>query len=328
MTKRVAVIGAGLTGLSCARVLRQAGFYVEIFERDRIIGGRMATSRLGTISYDHGCQYITARNDSFKGYLKELVETGYAKDWHPTVAGANGQNATNGSSWFVGTPGMSSIVRPLAEGIRIHNGFTVHTIERSEAGWSIWFDDQSCVGPFSAIAITAPAAESRLLLGPMTEMAEPLSRVRMSPVWALALTFDDKVFPDQDVFSDMSELIRWVSRNTSKPGRRDKGETVIVHASPAWSRETMDEDPAVIAEELLSEVGRVLDLPPISPTRATAHLWKNGLVETSLGESYLFSSDHMVGVAGDWCLGRLAEHAFMSGTGLGRAISGAMHCAA
>jgi renalase len=34
----------------------------------------------------------------------------------------------------------------------------------------------------------------------------------------------------------------------------------------------------------------------------------------------LFSTEHLVGVAGDWCLGRLAEHAFESGTLLGRAI--------
>ena len=147
----------------------------------------------------------------------------------------------------------------------------------------------------------------------------------MSPVGSLAVTFDERVFPDQDVFSDMSELIRWISRNSSKPGRRSKGETIIIHASPAWSRETMDEDPAVIAEDLLNEVGRVLELPPVRPTNATAHLWKHGLVENSLGESYIFSSADMVGVAGDWCLGRLSEHAFMSGTGLGRAIVSAVH---
>jgi renalase len=52
----------------------------------------------------------------------------------------------------------------------------------------------------------------------------------------------------------------------------------------------------------------------------TAHLWKYGLVDHSLGESFVFSSDHNVGIAGDWCLGRLAEHAFESGTGLARAI--------
>ena len=56
----------------------------------------------------------------------------------------------------------------------------------------------------------------------------------------------------------------------------------------------------------------------------TAYLWKHGLVDQSLGESYVFSSQHNVGAAGDWCLGRLAEHAFDSGSGLGRAIVAAL----
>ena len=69
-----------------------------------------------------------------------------------------------------------------------------------------------------------------------------------------------------------------------------------------------------------NEVCNVLSLPPTRPAQLSAHLWRQGLVDHSLGETFLFSSDHMVGIAGDWCLGRLAEHAFESGTRLGRAI--------
>ena len=74
--KRTAVIGAGVAGLACARVLRRAGCYVEMFEQDRIIGGRMATTRLGLTPFDHGAQYITARSPAFKTYLDELVAAG------------------------------------------------------------------------------------------------------------------------------------------------------------------------------------------------------------------------------------------------------------
>lgn len=56
------------------------------------------------------------------------------------------------------------------------------------------------------------------------------------------------------------------------------------------------------------------------PSRKSAHLWRHGLVEQALGESYVYSQEYRVGAAGDWCLGRLAEHAFESATGLARAI--------
>jgi renalase len=52
----------------------------------------------------------------------------------------------------------------------------------------------------------------------------------------------------------------------------------------------------------------------------TAHLWRYGLVEQPLGETYIYSSQSDVGVAGDWCLARLSEHAFESGAVLGRAV--------
>jgi renalase len=56
----------------------------------------------------------------------------------------------------------------------------------------------------------------------------------------------------------------------------------------------------------------------------SAHLWKHGLVEKPLGETYLFSTEHKIGAAGDWCRGRLAKQAFDSGAGLGRAMVDAL----
>ena len=79
-----------------------------------------------------------------------------------------------------------------------------------------------------------------------------------------------------------------------------------------------------VAEELWAEVSHLLNLPPVRPLQMVAHLWRYGLVDTPLGETYMFTREHMVGVAGDWCRGRLAEHAFESGLMLGRAITEAL----
>jgi renalase len=306
VTKRAAVIGAGLAGLSCARTLRRAGFFVEVFEQDRMIGGRMATTRLGMETFDHGAQYVTARSKEFKDYLDEVTGLGYAARWNPRARLNGEEGAGQMLPWYVGTPGMASIVRPLAESVRIHTGRKVHTLDHKEKGWHVWFEDETSVGPFHAVAVTVPAAQARLLLGRVEEISQPLARVRM--------------MPDQDVFSDMSEVIRWIGRNNTKPGRSRGGESIVIHASPSWSRQSEDAEPELIAEDLWGEVSHVLGLPPVRPVRMMAHLWQHGLVDQSLGETYIYSRDHKVGVAGDWCLGRLAEHAFESGNRLGRAI--------
>lgn len=308
-----------MAGLSCARVMRQAGFYVDVFERDRIIGGRMATARIGMATFDHGAQYLTARGTVFRSYLDELTGVGYAARWMPRSH--DGTESGQMHPWYVGTPGMSMVVRPLAESVRIHTNRNVHTIDNRGSALKIWFDDETSAGPYSAIAVAVPAPAARLLLGNMDYFIRPMSKVRMSPCWALMVRFEDITLPDQDVFSDMSEVIRWVARNSSKPNRSARrGESIVVHASPTWSRETEDMEPDDVAEELWSELSQALELPPTRPKTMSAHLWRHGLVDDSLGETCMFSTEHRIGVAGDWCLGRLGEHAFESGNRVGRMI--------
>ena len=309
-----------MAGLSCARVLRRAGFFVEVFEQDRIIGGRMATTRVGLAAFDHGAQYITARATAFRTFIEELQASGYVARWIPRASKGGEAGAGQMMPWYVGTPGMSSIVRPLAESVRIHTSRRVHTIEKHEKGWHVWFEDETSVGPFAAVAVAVPAAQARLLLGRLDELADPLARVRMLPCWALMVRLEDVLLPDQDVFSDMSDTIRWIARNSTKPGRSSRGENLVIHASQNWSRELEDIEPDAVAEELWNEVSHLLRLPPVRPAVMTAHLWKHGIADQPLGETYIFSSDHRVGICGDWCRGRLAEHAFDSGTALGKAI--------
>lgn len=317
---KVAVIGAGLAGLSCARDLRRAGFFVEVFEQERVIGGRLSTARVGMESFDHGAQYLTARSSRFRSFIDEVAGLGYAARWTPRSQISGPEGGGQIMPWYVGTPGMASVVRPLTESLRIQTSRRVHTLERADKNWKVWFEDQTVVGPFAAVAVCVPAPEARLLLGRVGDMTQIMSRVRMAPCWSLMIQFEERVLPEQDVFSDMSETIRWIARNNTKPGRTKKGETIVIHASPSWSRETEDVDPDVVADELWSEASHALGLPPVRPNRKSAHLWRHGLVEVSLGETYLFSQEHNVGVAGDWCLGRLAEHAYESGTGLAKAI--------
>lgn len=321
MTHKVAVVGAGLAGLSCSSFLRRAGCFVEVFEQEKSLGGRATTARAGLVAFDAGAQYITARGDKFRAYINELVSTGYAARWDPKTTSGDAK-ALQLHTWYVGTPGMSSIVRPLAESVRVHMGKKVHTLRQTDKGWIIWFDDQTSVGPFAAVAVAVPAPAARLLLGHIEGMNETLSRVRMMPTWAVMVRLAERTLPDQDVYSDMSEVLRWIARNSSKPGRTVSGggETVVIHASPAWSRETEDVDPESVAQELWGEVSRQLSLPAVTPQHMSAHHWTHGLVDQALGESYIYSTHYKLGAAGDWCLGRLAEHAYESGQGLGKAI--------
>ncbi|MFU8831791.1 MAG: FAD-dependent oxidoreductase [Wenzhouxiangella sp.] len=54
---KVAIIGAGIAGLSAADRLREVGADCTVFEKSRGLGGRMATRRVNDLEFDHGAQY-------------------------------------------------------------------------------------------------------------------------------------------------------------------------------------------------------------------------------------------------------------------------------
>ena len=55
----IAVIGAGIAGLSCATQLQEAGLKVSVFDKSRGPGGRMSTRRGDDWQCDHGAQYLS-----------------------------------------------------------------------------------------------------------------------------------------------------------------------------------------------------------------------------------------------------------------------------
>ncbi len=55
---KVAVIGAGIAGLTCAFELHKAGVDVEVFERDATVGGRMNTRTKDGLAFDVGANFL------------------------------------------------------------------------------------------------------------------------------------------------------------------------------------------------------------------------------------------------------------------------------
>src|SRR5688572_5429555 len=56
----VAVIGAGLSGLICARALEESGMVVRVLERSDRVGGRIGTDRVDGYRCDRGLQWLDA----------------------------------------------------------------------------------------------------------------------------------------------------------------------------------------------------------------------------------------------------------------------------
>ncbi|MEI6484566.1 MAG: FAD-dependent oxidoreductase, partial [Betaproteobacteria bacterium] len=78
-SKNIAIVGAGMAAITCARTLVQAGHRVTVFEKSRGVGGRMSARNSPYGTFDHGAQYFTVRDVRF---VKALQTTPKAcKPW-------------------------------------------------------------------------------------------------------------------------------------------------------------------------------------------------------------------------------------------------------
>jgi len=72
---RIAVVGAGLAGLTCAYRLQQAGYVAQVYEASGRIGGRCYTGR-GDFAdgqiYEHGGELIDTRHRELRRLAQEL----------------------------------------------------------------------------------------------------------------------------------------------------------------------------------------------------------------------------------------------------------------
>ena len=319
----IAVIGAGLAGLSCARTLRDAGQRVEVFERDGALGGRLRTERGDGVRYDSGAQYVTARTRDFKRFLDTLSLAGNVAGWKPrlSLGGANLAGEIAPQDWYVGAPGMGSMVRPLAEDLTVTLNAPVTALIRTEGKWYLRIlDREDLAGPFHAVMVTSPAPEAYQLLADHDDAFDDMTRVRMLPCWSVLLQFAEALPVSFDVGSRVSDAIAWVSRDSSKPNRRRKQENWVMHAGPDFSREFLEDEPEDVGLELWREWQAHHNIDGIEPSVIVAHRWRYALTERPLGASCIFSRDTMLGAAGDWCLGSRAEAAHESATALARRV--------
>ena len=70
--KKIAVVGAGIAGLTAAYELKKAGYEVDVFEKNSATGGRMATRHGGNIPFDTGADFFSENYSSLKSYAQEL----------------------------------------------------------------------------------------------------------------------------------------------------------------------------------------------------------------------------------------------------------------
>ncbi len=306
---RVAIIGAGLAGLTCARELTAQGVDPVIFDKGRGLGGRLSTRRAeGGFQFDHGARYLTAEGEDFASLLLAAETAGAVARWP----------VEEGEAVFVGVPGMTGLAKFLADGLDVRKAVRITHVLEADGGWRLQWKEGAEM--FDRVVITAPSPQTDALFAEVHPIRRSIEDVAMDPCLALMIGMPPDEGVPFTVQHDPSDDLSWVALDSAKPGRPDVP-CLVAHASPDWSKRHLELEMHDIAQRMLPLVSGVLgtrlseDLPYLS-----AHRWRYALVSKPLGQPFLVDKTQTLFAGGDWCLGARAEDAWTSGKAVASAV--------
>ena len=252
---RIAIVGAGLAGLTALQGLKAAGHQVTVFDKSRGSGGRMATKKLGDASWDMGAQFVRAHSDAFAHQLSQWQKEGLIAAWPATLAVADDQGihpSPDQVERYAGMPRMTGLSRALAgTADEFITATRITTASFRQQQWTLQDEQGQRSGPFDALLLNTPPQQAIPLLTDAPELISLCQQVDMLPCWTLLLTLQQPLpdLPDA-VFVHQSPL-SWVARNNSKPGRDAEPEAWVLHAGHDWSRAHADVPRETVQQQLL-----------------------------------------------------------------------------
>jgi renalase len=334
----VAIVGAGLSGMACARVLQDAGVRVRLFDKSRSPGGRLATRRTDHGSFDHGAQYFTARDARFRLIVQQWEARGIVAPWTAAlvaierVGGAAVRSAVGeGTVRHVGVPSMNRIASAMAEGLSVQVDCTVDSARRcADAGnrWVLAGTDRHgepvpIDGSFDWLVAAMPSPQAARLLADVETMHAQAMALPMVPCWAVLASFGAPLATDFDAAFVNASALTWIARNNAKPARDPNPECWVLHAARDWSQQALEAPPESVCARMLAEFRAVTGCHD-EPVSARAHRWRYAGPGAESAEACLFDAESRTGACGDWLAGSRVEGAFLSGLSLGERILAAL----
>ncbi|MBW4481670.1 MAG: FAD-dependent oxidoreductase [Tildeniella torsiva UHER 1998/13D] len=347
----VVVIGAGISGLTAAHQLQQAGYRVLVVDKSRGLGGRLATRRVGSTAIDHGCRYLKPFADSALSPISALLQSGVLEPWQPEAFALEADGSLNPMSaetLYAAPQGMSAIAKTLATGLSIRRQWRATALTLLPQGWRIEGEALSANGqnqPNSidarAVVVALPAPQAAALWdeaerqnGDIDRLWQQLQTVAFEAVITVMAGYSlnepanlsiQKTFDGWMVASSTHPALRWAALDSSK--RTDPLESVVVlHSSPTFAANNIDRsDLESVGQELLAATAESLAAWIGFPSWMQVHCWRYGFVRQPLGASVLSSPalPNFVG-CGDWCLGKNVEGAIASGHRAAELIAAAL----
>lgn len=304
--ERILIVGAGLAGAACAAAVHAGGLPVNVVERGRAPGGRLASPELQGRRVDVGAAYFTVGDTEFRNVVDRWADAGLVRPWTDTfeVFAREGHRRSTGPTRWAAPGGLRSLVRQVLTDIDVVTATEV--TPESVAGFP-------AAGKV-VLAMPDPQA-ARLALVP-----DP---VPYRPTLAVVCGFAERSwsFLDAAFVNDHPDL-EFLADDGARRG--DGAPVLVVHTTAERARRHLD-DPGSAAEPVVAALSELIGTP--TPAWTHVHRWTfakpDGRHDRPFGQGVTAGGRRVELIGDQWCPeGKpRVESAWLSGHLLGAALA-------
>ncbi len=317
----VLIVGAGMAGLTAARVLHDAGIDSIVVDKGRAVGGRMATRTVDGARFDHGAQHFSARSDEFRAMLDDLVEADVVVEWYRSESLTNPDRGVEPR--HVGLGGMRRVPEHLARGLDVRTPVVVERLEMTVDGVTALVDGLP-VATGAAAILTPPLPQTRDLLAASGIDLDPAARAMLDPIdydaclAVMAHLNGPSGLPDGHA-TPGDGGVAWVADNQHKG--TSPLPAITIHSTPEFAADRLEDDPRDWVADLVAATEPHLASSVVS---AGGHRWRYAMPRRTLDIGTLpVSDDPPILLAGEVFAGARVEGAFRSGLAAAHHLLGA-----
>lgn len=313
---RVAIIGAGISGLAAARKLHQSGHSVVVYEKSKSVAGRCSTRRVEGFTFDTGATSVAPRRRSLESVmLQELDTTDLIKIEKPIWAMNHGRIAPGDAAKmaidrFCYRSGINQLAKLLAAGLEIKFDAPIEALAKSGDRWMIEGEE------FDGVILAIPVPQCAPLLQSIGE-GWRLGNVRYRSCISVLLGYDKPFDAPYHAAIDPEQRnpIIWVSAESVKcPGRAPEGHSAFVAQMGArFSQDHFEDSDFELLREAKVMMERLFGKDFAVPVVAQVKRWKYSQPESAGSFENANRSVSTLVLAGDGLAGPRVELAFESG---------------
>jgi predicted NAD/FAD-dependent oxidoreductase len=277
----IAVIGAGVSGLSAAFQLSTTGAKIRVFEKSRGFSGRAASRTKNGCRYDYGANYFKLNCNEVARLLFEHLPTtdlsriiGDIGTFDQTGKVEPGDPVQNSGAKWTYRGGINTLGKLLVQvgSLDVTRESQITSLHRADERWHLQDETGDTHGPFDAVVLTPPAPQTIGLLKSTGEdeitedLIRELDRAEYYCQFSVILNYPAEFALPGDHYalinSDRKHPLAWLSHENRKEGHVPENQTLLIaQMAPDWSQDHYRDDAGNIIEAAAEAVQNLFPHP-------------------------------------------------------------------